>query len=335
MALRYAWILFVAFLLAGCTRELDVAQPNTPLGNFEALWQTIDTKYCFVEEKGVDWNSVYWHYKPVTNQIHSAYSDTLFYLFGEMLNRLNDGHVNLYSHFDVTRTNSWYKDYPEIYDEKILYSERYLGEYYRIAGGLHYNVIQPDRKHVIGLIRYSNFSSSISLMPIVLASFQGCDGLIIDVRHNGGGYITNALELASYFYDEEKVIGYLRHKTGEGHNDYSEPEPMKVEGNRQWDKPVVVLQDRRSYSATNLFISAMSQAKNVTLIGCKSGGGGGMPLSYELPNGWLLRFSSVRMTDPKGQSIEDGIKPDIILPWDSTQTNRDTLIDYAIQHIIK
>ncbi len=325
-------LIFLA-LFGSCTRELDVSYPNTPMGNFEALWQIIDTKYCFVEEKGINWDFVYEAYKPNIAKIsqQGTYGDTLFYTLGAMLNHLQDGHVNLYSHFDVSRSREWYASYPTIYDSDILYNENYLGDYYRIAGGLHYNVLEKGK---VGIIRYSSFSSSIGLMPIVLASLGNCEGLIIDVRSNGGGSLINALDMAGYFYAEDKVVGYQSHKTGEGHFDFSELQPMTVHANRQWDKPIVVLMDRLSYSATNVFVSAMRDVDNALLIGCRSGGGGGMPMSYELPNGWLLRFSSVKMYDAQKQSIEDGIMPDVSLTWDSTLVDKDPIIEYAVQHIL-
>ncbi len=320
--------------LHSCTQELDVAYPNTPEGNFEALWHIIDTKYCFTEEKGIDWQRVHDVYKPYIQKIspEGMYSDSLFYYLAGMLNHLQDGHVNLYSHFDVSRSIEWYKDYPIIYDADILYNENYLGDYYRIAGGIHYNVLAEGK---VGLIRYDSFSGSLSLMPIVLGSFKHCEGIILDVRNNGGGAITNALELASYFFLEDQIAGYQSHKTGDGHFDFSEFVPLTITANMQWEKPVIILMDRKSYSATNIFVSTMRDAPHATLIGCKSGGGGGMPLSYELPNGWMVRFSSVKTYDKDKQSIEEGIMPDISLRWDSTSVDRDPIIDYAVQHILE
>ncbi len=329
-------LLYIALMIlsTSCIKELEVAHPNTPEGTFQALWEIIDTKYCFVEEKNIDWDFVYDAYLPLVEKLSPAqtYGDSLFYIMASMLNHLKDGHVNLYSHFDVSRSTDWYKDYPVIFDEDIIYNEHYLGEYYRIAGGLHYTVLAEGK---VGYIRYESFSGSIGLMPIVLSSLRNCKGLIIDVRNNGGGYISNALEMASYFFSESKTIGYQSHKNGKGHFDYSTPTPLQVDSNRLATSPVIVLMDRRSYSATNLFVNAMRYADDALLVGCTSGGGGGVPLSYELPNGWLVRFSSVRMTDAEGVSIEEGIKPDITLTWDSTATDRDNIIDWAVNKVLE
>ncbi len=334
MKIKIVILFLFSFVFSACTRELDVSYPNTPVGNFEALWHIIDTKYCFVEEKGVDWDWIYGAYKPAIQKIseQGMYSDTLFYTLASMLNHLKDGHVNLYSHFDVSRSREWYAGYPILFDSDILYNEHYLDLDYRIAGGLHYTVLAGGK---VGLIRYDSFSGSIGLMPVVLASLRNCEGLILDVRNNGGGYITNALDMASYFFSENRTVGYQSHKQGEGHFDFSPLEPMKVEANLQWEKPVVILMDRQSYSATNLFVSAMREADNALLVGCQSGGGGGVPLSYELPNGWLLRFSSVKMYDSQKVSIEDGILPDVSLTWDSTLIDKDPLIEYAVKRLLE
>ncbi|WP_367391900.1 S41 family peptidase [Lewinella sp. LCG006] len=77
------------------------------------------------------------------------------------------------------------------------------------------------------------------------------------------------------------------------------------------DKPIVVLVNRHSYSATNFFAGYMSTLPNVTLIGDQSGGGGGVPVSFELPNGWTFRISATRTYLPDGYNIEKGIEPDI------------------------
>jgi len=53
-----------------------------------------------------------------------------------------------------------------------------------------------------------------------------CDGIIIDVRNNGGGNLSNSSTLASRFTNEKVLTGYIRHKTGKGHSDFSYPEPI-------------------------------------------------------------------------------------------------------------
>ena len=75
----------------------------------------------------------------------------------------------------------------------------------------------------------------------------------------------------------------------------------------------------------------MKDAPYAIVIGDQTGGGGGMPSSNELPNGWMVRFSASPMYDGNMQHIEFGIEPDIRVDLDSTDVakGRDSLIERA------
>ena len=97
----------------------------------------------------------------------------------------------------------------------------------------------------------------------------------------------------------------------------------------RWQKKVVVLTNRRSFSATNDFVNHMRCLPNVTTIGDKTGGGSGMPFTSELPNGWSVRFSASPHFDAEMNHIEFGIEPDIkadMLQEDELR-GKDTLIE--------
>ena len=99
----------------------------------------------------------------------------------------------------------------------------------------------------------------------------------------------------------------------------------------RWQKKVVVLTNRRSFSATNDFVNHMRCLPNVTTIGDKTGGGSGMPFTSELPNGWSVRFSASPHFDAEMNHIEFGIEPDIkadMLQEDELR-GKDTLIEMA------
>lgn len=340
---RIAYILILsALMMASCVRDPEVVLKNTMRGNVEALWQIIDEKYCFVEEKGLDWNGVLPIYQAKADSIEKEraesmekrgsdyYQRALFDLMAQMLDTLQDGHVNLYSSFDVSRCSSWYEDYPSNFNSGLL--TQYIGTDYKTAAGLTYNLLKGHED--IGYIRYSSFSDSFGTLNMyyVIKYFEKCRGMIIDVRNNGGGSLENAYKLASTFMKETTLVGYWQHKTGKGHQDFSPLEPLYVDSTDmtvKWLRPVIVLCNRRSYSATNMFVNAMRYAPNATIVGGRTGGGGGMPLSYELPNGWMVRFSSVRMTDRDKVSIENGVMPDEEVTLEGK--DKDDLIERAIK----
>lgn len=312
-------------LFAGCIREEEF--DNTPQDNFEALWKIIDEQYCFLDYKQIDWDAIHDQYQPLITPNMS--SDGLFEVLGNMLAELKDGHVNLYSASNTARYWDWYLDYPRNYDEALV--EQYLGRDYRIASGLKYTILEDN----IGYISYTSFSDGIGEgnLDEALSYLAACNGLIIDVRNNGGGNLTYSTRLAARFTNERVLTGYILHKTGPGHSDFSEPEPIYVDPSDgvRWQKKAVVLTNRHSYSATNDFINAMRYMPQVTLLGDKSGGGSGLPFTSELPNGWTVRFSASPHLDADKQQIEFGIDPDVKVDMTEEDKARglDTLIEAA------
>lgn len=324
-------LIFIPLLLlplfAGCIREEEF--DNTPQGNFEALWKIIDEQYCFLDYKQIDWDAIHDQYQPLITPNMS--SDGLFEVLGNMLAELKDGHVNLYSASNTARYWDWYLDYPRNYDEALV--EQYLGRDYRIASGLKYTILEDN----IGYISYTSFSDGIGEgnLDEALSYLAACNGLIIDVRNNGGGNLTYSTRLAARFTNERVLTGYILHKTGPGHSDFSEPEPIYVDPSDgvRWQKKAVVLTNRHSYSATNDFINAMRYMPQVTLLGDKSGGGSGLPFTSELPNGWTVRFSASPHLNADKQQIEFGIDPDVKVDMTEEDKARglDTLIEAARQ----
>lgn len=318
-------LLLLLPLFAGCIREEEF--DNTPQGNFEALWKIIDEQYCFLDYKQIDWDAIHDQYQPLITPNMS--SDGLFEVLGNMLAELKDGHVNLYSASNTARYWDWYLDYPRNYDEALV--EQYLGRDYRIASGLKYTILEDN----IGYISYTSFSDGIGEgnLDEALSYLAACNGLIIDVRNNGGGNLTYSTRLAARFTNERVLTGYILHKTGPGHSDFSEPEPIYVDPSDgvRWQKKAVVLTNRHSYSATNDFINAMRYMPQVTLLGDKSGGGSGLPFTSELPNGWTVRFSASPHLDADKQQIEFGIDPDVKVDMTEEDKARglDTLIEAA------
>lgn len=316
-------------LLGSCIREDEVA--NSPQGNFEALWKIIDEQYCFLEYKQIDWDAIHDKYSRLITG--SMSSEGLFEVLGNMLNELQDGHVNLASAHNVSYYDAWYQDYPRNFREDIV-EDFYLGKAstdYRTAAGIKYKIFEDN----IGYMRYESFSSGIGNgnLDEILSYLAPCSGLIIDVRNNGGGNVTNSERIAARFTNEKVLTGYIRHKTGKGHNDFSEPYPIELEPSNsiRWQKKTVVLTNRRSYSATNDFVNQMSCLPNVTIMGDKTGGGSGMPFTSELPNGWTVRFSASPHFNADMEQIEWGIEPDIKINMDEADETKhiDTIIEKA------
>ena len=325
----------ILFLLIGllsatsCIRE-DVSG-NTPEANFESLWKIIDEQYCFLDYKkqeyGLDWD-----------QVHDAYAkritpsmgwEALFEVLSEMVAELRDGHVNLTSSLASSQYRQWFDSYPRNFSDSI--QSIYLKKDYNQSSGLTYQILENN----IGYIYCSSFSNGIGdgNLDQTLNRLAICDGLIIDVRNNGGGNLTTAQKLAARFTNQKTLVGYMTHKTGKGHCDFSNPYPVYIEPSNgiRWQKRAVVLTNRRSFSATNDFVNSMKQFPLITIVGDKTGGGSGLPFTSEIPCGWSIRFSASPMLDPKMNQIEFGINPDVKVDMTSEdmQKGKDTMIEYA------
>ena len=325
-------LLNILLLLAALTQLTAChEQPewkDDPYGNFDALWTILDEHYCFFAYKDVDWQEVRTRYR---SKVHKGItSKELFDLCSDMLKELKDGHTNLISAIDVSRYWIW-EQYPVNYDERLI-DEHYLNFNYRKASGIKYQILSNNYAYIY----YGDFASGIGdgNLDAILSSVSSSDGLIIDVRNNGGGYLTNVEALVGRFIDERIYAGAIQHKTGTGHNDFSEPYDYYIEpahGRVHYNKPIVVLANRGSFSATNNFVSIMKSLPNVTIVGDTTGGGCGLPFTSELPNGWSIRFSAAPITGPDGKLTEFGVSPDVKVDMsDSDIANgRDTILETA------
>ena len=329
-------------LLTGCVEEEEF--DNTPAGNMEALWKIMDEHYCFFDlkekELGVNWDDVHARY---ASQVSDDMSRTqLFEFLGNMTGELRDGHVNLSSAFDFARNWSWKEDYPANFSDSLY--RRYMGTDYRIANSMEYRILDDNTGYLYCPTFENEFGAGN--LDEILLYLAPCNGLIIDLRNNGGGMLTSAQTLAARFTNETVTVGYMQHKTGTGHNDFSSKEKQEIDPGKgiRWQKNVCVLTNRSVYSAANEFVKYMKAiaknekskgGKNITVIGDTTGGGAGMPFSSELPNGWGIRFSACPMSDVDGNSTEFGIDPDIKVDMTDDDMTRgiDSIIERARQQL--
>jgi len=333
---KLIYIIATLIILSSCEKVLMEDEPvNDPITNFEYLWSTADEKYSFFEYKGINWNDIYNEYKP---QINNGLSDVeLFDILGEMLNELHDGHVNIIAPFDISRYNFDYSS-PENYNFRLL-EDSYIGWDYRVTGSLINTTFERDGVTIGYLgIRSFNYLIQEADIDFALNNLQDAKGLILDVRNNGGGYIYNVSLLGPRFADMERVIGTSVQKNGPDHNDFTDPVEIKMEpgGDFQWRKPVVLLTNRGSYSATSFFSLAMKAFPRVFLVGDTTGGGLGVPAGFELPNGWGYRFSVTQTYSTSGKNWENGVPPDFTVWMDPENelNGIDDIMEKAIELII-
>lgn len=328
------WIVSLLLLLVSCEKMFMETDAGTdPETIFDEVWTFADRHYSFFEEKGVDWDEKYEQYR---QEIHPDMGPVeLFDVCAAMLHELRDGHVNLSSSFDRSRSWEWYLDSPENFYYSIIERNYFEGRQ-RYVGPLQFVALEDN----IAYVYYGSFANTIgeSNLDLIISSLEDAAGLIIDVRNNGGGSTDNARKLVSRFIETEQFVGTSYIKNGPGHEDFK-AQKVHIEpyDGIRYDGHVVVLTNRKSYSATNYFAQYMKTVDNVTLVGDTTGGGGGIPAFWELPNSWRLRVSSSRFVNPEGQSIESGVPPDIYAEinteGDSLSLQKDDILEKGMDQL--
>ena len=329
--------------------------------NYQAFWDMVNENYCFLgdafgNDKNIDWQTVYDKWMPVVkNDVKEEYE--LFNIIAKSLDVLKDGHIWMESDFKYYSNEgyllkpdgeTYYEDnfikgfVEDCYFNTSTGKDDYKGDKVITSPtGFPYGVIERNGKKIV-YIYHGQFSKEFEeedmeiFHPLVMES----DAIIYDIRHNPGGSGILAFNQCAHFFKTKQLIGYDVFKNGPGHNDFTEPSPNYAIPSDRFDwtsKPTALLINRHVYSTANLFTSIMSQAPNVMLVGQISGGGGGMPMSHYLPNGWNVVFSSNVILGPDKKQIEGGIKPDFEaeIGADCKTAKKDGIVEKAIEELLK
>lgn len=323
-------IFIVVLTFSSCEKvifEKERASTN-PFDNFNYLWNECNTKYSYFELKEIDWNQIKDEYS--RKLYDDMTDDSLFKVLGGMLTELRDDHTNLISNFNVSSFGVNYLG-QDNFEFRII-DENYLNREYYTSGPFIHSYIEGEN---IGYIRFAAFTGTVDNINLdfVLERYKDTKGLILDLRENGGGAVTDVFNILSRFVEQETVVNYSRIKSGPEHNDFSNAEPVYVspyDGIRYTGK-VAVLTDRGTYSAGSFTSLATKALHNMVLIGDTTGGGLGLPNGGQLPNGWTYRFSITQaLTLEKSPDYENGVPPDIHVLFNWDDLTKDEILDRAI-----
>lgn len=325
------------FMFAACEKAWMQEPGATRAQVFDYLWLRVDEQYSMFDVKQVDWKAVYDSLRPMVNDTMS--SDSLFAVCAAMLDRLNDGHVNLVGTFDVSRSDSVHRRfYSQSGVDMNVVVLNYLGSRYHSTGGLAHSSLCDGK---VIYVYYGSFNNGVSEAGLrhIIAAYPEAKGMILDLRGNGGGSLSNVNNLLSVMPSNGQILYYSQIKSGPGHDQFTPLEPTyaPVNKGKTFDNPVVVLTDRGCFSATSTFAVSTQAYDNLILMGDTTGGGMGLPTMGVLPNGWRYRFSITRTIALDGRNYENGVPPDILLPFDRSAcqtTGRDNIIDSACAFIV-
>jgi len=160
----------------------------------------------------------------------------------------------------------------------------------------------------IGFIQLNQFGDdSVKEVKDALNDIRNreADGVIIDVRFNGGGYLEGAVDITSMFLREGKVVSVER-RNGEPTNHYVSGRPSDP------DIPLVILINEGSASASEILAGCLQDHERATVVGKKSFGKGTVQEVFDLPGNASVRMTVARWLTPNGTDLgKDGVVPDI------------------------
>lgn len=159
----------------------------------------------------------------------------------------------------------------------------------------------------IGYLRLYTFSNnSVAEFKTELENLekQGMEQLILDLRGNPGGYLNSALEISKSFIEQGPIV-YIKDK-------HQQEEVLSIKNGENWDKPLVVLIDEGTASASEILAGALRDYDKATIIGSNSFGKGTVQTLIDLESGGHLKLTVNEYFTPNKSKINGiGIKPDI------------------------
>jgi len=180
---------------------------------------------------------------------------------------------------------------------------------------------------IITVTRFDNDTGTM-VQKIVQDEFEkkGVKKVILDLRNNGGGYVSAAKDLLSLWIDGDPVLVQKSSKLGD-ETTYANRGQAKLSS-----IPTVVLINGNTASASEIVAGALKDYNKATILGETSYGKGVVQTLLNLPESALLKVTTAKWYTPNGNSINgEGIKPDteVKLTYDDANQGRDPQLDAA------
>ena len=155
-------------------------------------------------------------------------------------------------------------------------------------------------------------------------------GYVIDLRNNPGGLLTQAINITDFFLDDGEIVSTKGRKISETRKFFAR------KGDEIKGKPIVVLINNGSASASEIFAGALKDHKRAIILGENSYGKGSVQSIIPLRNGGGMRLTISKYYLPSGKSISEvGVTPDILVEEVGNDfkinSEKDNQLNYAIK----
>ena len=326
-------LLLTIFVLSSCQLFLGDDPDDNPRGIFETIWNDFDRTYALFEHKNIDWQGVYNKYSPLITDNMSQ--SELFSALTAMLSELMDDHVWLdgRGEYHYEYDSRWPRiDYGVNDNFNFNTIRDYHVDFTSIDhDGFSYGTFESNSN--IGYLRIHTFSGSNGIfmetgdwakeIDSILQSLADTDGLVLDVRNNGGGFPSNFTYIHNRFASQQADYLSVSTKTGPGRNEFSTPLLRTIKpADTRYTKPTVLLTNGWSVSSTESFTLALRTQEHITHVGTNTNGALSTRVPRPLINGWYYTISIQRTADIDGvcyersSLTEAGIPPEILIPSD-------------------
>lgn len=195
-----------------------------------------------------------------------------------------------------------------------------------------YKVLSNEEKKV-GYLAITTFSNTLgSQVKSALEEMEsmGIESLILDLRNNGGGLLSAAVDVANLFLEKGKVIYGLEGKDGQDTKFYYDTTNTKRE------YPIVILMNGATASASEILASALIDSYGATSVGTTSYGKGKVQQTKRLSDGSLVKYTTSRWVTPNNECIDTyGISPQYGVELDIKYDEEENIIGVTDNQLAK
>ncbi len=189
-------------------------------------------------------------------------------------------------------------------------------------------------KKNLGYIRLKSFNENSDKQFLkIIREFEKnskIKGYILDLRNNPGGLLTKAINITDFFLNDGQIVSTKGRKISETRKFFAK------EGDEIKGKPIIVLINKGSASASEIFAGALKDHKRAIILGENSYGKGSVQSIIPLQNGGGMRLTISKYYLPSGNSISEiGVSPDILVEeadgsFEMNSSN-DNQLNYALK----
>ena len=189
-------------------------------------------------------------------------------------------------------------------------------------------------KNNIGYLRLKSFNSNSSKQLVEkIKNFEKSKkltGYILDLRNNPGGLLTQAINVTDFFLNDGEIVSTKGRKASENRRFFAK------KGDKVKGKPLIILINNGSASASEIVAGALKDHKRAILLGENTYGKGSVQSIIPLSDGGGMRLTISKYYLPSGQSISEiGVSPDILVEEESEDFKINSVSDNQLNYAIK